>query len=535
MEFTLSSKVNELPSNKIPRSDPHDGKDTSAYILRSWETLKRSTNECASLTDTKVMSHPVLYFPAGMAIPSEFADLHTQCDVQIRELPKTIQKPGDVKPEDLPAPGLLYLPNPYIVPGGRFNEMYGWDSYFILLGLTQAGLHELARGIVDNFLFEVNHYGSVLNANRTYYLTRSEPPFLAAMIRRIYENEESFSSPMSALSWLSEAYRTANRDYSTWMQEYRKGGTTGLTRYYDLDCGPVPELADDKHYFHDVIEWLLAHPTQDPGYLVSAVEDDDIPTHPGLGCNPRTGTQSAATVRGYRLTSDFYLGDRAMRESGYDSSFRFGPFCGSTHHYAPVCLNSLLYRYERDMGHIAKLLGLDECELWNQRVEQRRTAINAYLWDESSGLFLDYDFTRGRASSYRFLSTYYPLWSGLATPHQAELLRRNLKIFERPGGLAMSNFNSGMQWDEPHGFAPSIWLTVEGLLQYGFSEDAHRIAKAFVTTIDENFATDQTVREKYDVVERDIQVHVTAGYKQNVIGFGWTNGVYVMLRKLLAS
>ena len=512
-------------------------RDTETYILEAWDRLTRSTNDCASLEDVKVITHPVLYFPAGMEIPSEVADLHRTCSVQIQSLPHVIKRMGDVKPEHLPSPGLLYLPYPYVVPGGRFNEMYGWDSYFILLGLLQCGRQKLARGMVDNFLFEVEHYGGVLNANRTYYLTRSEPPFLTSMIRCLYEDKHSFVDRSSATSWLNRAYRAAAKYYETWSQPYRKAGDTGLTRYYDLDCGPVPELADDRHYFHDVIEWLRAHPGEDPGYLVetSAADSDGASPHPALSCNPRTGVvHEQAVVQGHRLTDDFYLGDRAMRESGYDSSFRFGPFCGSTHHFAPVCLNSLLYRYERDMADLAELLGLvQDIEIWNSRADQRADAMNRYLWQEERGLFMDYDFVQGCASKYNFLSAYYPLWTGMATRHQAEALRSNLYLFERKGGLAMSSTESGMQWDEPYGWAPANWMTVKGLFAYGFHEDAYRIAQAFLETIEENFASDETVREKYDVIEKDIEIHVTAGYKDNVIGFGWTNGVYLKMKEML--
>jgi alpha,alpha-trehalase len=497
-------------------------------------------NDCASLTDVKVMTHPVLYLPAGLAVPAKVSALHDTCYVQIRSLPQVIEHMGDVRPEHLPSPGLLYLPNPYVVPGGRFNEMYGWDSYFILLGLLCSGHHELARGMVDNLIFEIEHYGAVLNANRTYYLTRSQPPFFTSMIRCLYEDGQSFADASEANSWLDSAYRAATKYYDSWSQPYRLAGNTGLARYYDVDCGPVPELADDSRYFHDVIEWLLAHPEQDPGYLVDvnpANYVDGAPQHPAWGCNPRTGViREPAMVQGHVLTDDFYLGDRAMRESGYDSSFRFGPFCGSTHHYAPSCLNSLLFRYERDMAYFAELLKhAPEAQLWNLRANQRADAMQRYLWQEDAGLFMDYDFFEGRASTYDYLSAYYPLWAGLATNHQAEALRDNLSLFERKGGLAMSSTESGMQWDEPYGWAPSNWMAVEGLSAYGFHEDARRIARAFLATIDENFVSDATVREKYDVIEKDIRVHVTAGYKQNVIGFGWTNGVYLKMREMLVQ
>jgi alpha,alpha-trehalase len=241
-----------------------------------------------------------------------------------------------------------------------------------------------------------------------------------------------------------------------------------------------------------------------------------------------------ASIQGFSFSDDFYLGDRAMRESGFDCSFRFGPFCGLTHHFAPVCLNSLLFRFERDMARMAReLRRTAEEQHWNLLAEKRSAAVQEYLWREDEGLFHDYNFVRGLASSYNYLSTYYPMWAGIATARQAESLRNNLHIFERSGGLAMSATVSGLQWDEPYGWAPCNWIVVEGLRSYGFFEDARRIARAFVSTVDENFARDGTMREKYDVVERDSEVHLTAGYKENVIGFGWTNGVYLKMRELL--
>jgi len=500
--------------------------------------LTRSMNDCASLTDVKVMTHPVLYLPAGIKLPAKVAELHDSCYVQVRWLPRVVHHMGDVIPEELPGPGLLYLPNPYVVPGGRFNEMYGWDSYFIILGLLRSGLHGLARGMVDNFLFEIEHYGAVLNANRTYYLTRSQPPFLTSMIRSILEDKDSFSDSATALAWLGRAYDLSAKYYRLWTQPERLAGTTGLARYCDLGKGPVHELADDNTYFHDVIGWLLDHPDQDPGYLVKSQRESNLdPEHPEYNCNPHTGaTREPACVRGYGLSDDFYLGDRAMRESGFDSSFRFGPFCGSTHHYAPVCLNSLLYRYEQEMAECAAELGLSmEVEDWNLRAAQRKDAMQKYLWREEDGLFLDYDFIQGRSSDYDFLSAYYPLWAGLATEAQAKSIKDSLYQFERFGGLAMSGTDSGMQWDEPYGWAPANWIVVQGLLRYGFHHDARRIATAFLETIDANFAVDATLREKYDVVRRAADVHVTAGYKENVIGFGWTNGVYLKMREMLAD
>ena len=238
-----------------------------------------------------------------------------------------------------------------------------------------------------------------------------------------------------------------------------------------------------------------------------------------------------------RLTAGFYHGDRAMRESGFDTSFRFGPFSGSTDDYAPVCLNSLLYKYERDMAHFATLLGRPaEAVEWQQRAATRREAINHYLWNPSQGMFYDYDFITQKQSIYNYITAFYPLWSELATPQQAGALEHHLSTFEQDGGLAaMSDTNSGTQWDLPFGWAPTNWLAIKGLAQYGFTDDAARIAQKFSQTILQNFLSDATIREKYNVVSGSANVAVATGYKSNVVGFGWTNGVYLQMRALLTQ
>ncbi len=182
--------------------------------------------------------------------------------------------------EELAAPGLLYLPHPYVVPGGRFNEMYGWDSFFIVLGLESDHREALAKGIVDNFLFEVEQYGSVLNANRTYYLTRSQPPFLTAMIRLVFEDPASFPATpagrMQAMSWLDHAYTVAGKDYATWTRPEHLAGHSGLARYFDYGSGPVPEMADSNTYYRDVIRALVEHPSPEGmAFLVKGSEHPD--------------------------------------------------------------------------------------------------------------------------------------------------------------------------------------------------------------------------------------------------------------------
>ena len=521
-----------------------DAAATLGYIHKSWDELSRSMTDCHSLVDVKVTSNPVLYVPTEMAAPDAVKGLTASCGVKVVALPKQIGKLGDLMPEELVqkgmAPGLLYLPNKYVVPGGRFNEMYGWDSYFIVLGLIADHREELARGMVENFFFEIEHYGAVLNANRTYFLTRSQPPFLTSMIRAVYEDPASFKSKAEARSWLERGYERAQKDYETWMRPEHQAGRTGLSRYYDFGAGPVPEMADDSTYYPDVIRWLIAHPAQNPGFLLKGSAKPDAAEEQRLkltSCDIATSaTCGRAQADGFRLTRDFYEGDRAMRESGFDTSFRFEAFSGATHHYAPVCLNSLLFRYERDMEHLAHLLGkASEAHVWDMRAKKRDAAIQRYLWSPKQGVFADYDFVKAKSSSYAYVTSLYPLWAGVATREQAVQIEAQLKLFERTGGLAMSNTASGMQWDEPFGWAPTNWLAVSGLAAYQFREDARRIAKEFAATVDRGFAKDATIREKYNVETGTSDVKVIAGYKSNAIGFGWTNGVYLKMTEMVGE
>jgi alpha,alpha-trehalase len=518
---------------------------TLAYIHGTWDTLTRSMTDCHSLVDIKVSTNPILYLPAEMPAPPDVTALEEKCHVQVKSLPHRIDKIGDVHPEELPAQGLLYLPDPYVVPGGRFNEMYGWDSFFILLGLAADHREVLGKGMVDNFLFEIEHYGGVLNANRTYYLTRSQPPFLTSMIRAVIENPSSFPATPAgraeSRAWLERAFALAEKDYSTWTRPEHKAGTTGLARYFDYGTGPVPEMADDATYYLDVLRWLVSHP-HDGGdaFLVKGAENPDLAEAARLKSTSCDLHASVVCMRawfsGYRLTRDFYFGDRAMRESGFDPSFRFGPFDGATHHYAPVCLNSLLYRYERDMQHLALLLGKPtEAQRWQRRSKARAGAMQRYLWRAREGVFADFDFVRHQSSSYAYITSLYPLWAGVATREEAKQMDSKRNLFERSGGLSMSNTDSGMQWDEPFGWAPTNWIVVAGLEATGFRDDAQRIAQEWNASVDTGFAQDGTIREKYNVVSGNANVHVSAGYTTNEIGFGWTNAVYLKMREILRS
>ena len=513
-----------------------------SYIHASWDTLTRTQSSCTTLADPKVTTAPVLYLPAGLTTPKEIAQAEKTCHLEVLHLPRKIHKLGELDPATLARPGLLYLPNPYVVPGGRFNEMYGWDSYFILLGLTRdtpAPRTKLAYGMLDNFFFEIDNYGAILNANRTYYLTRSQPPLLSSMIREVYEHD-----PHADTRWLAYAYGYAVRDHHLWTSAPHLAGQTGLARYVDLGSGPVPEMADDSSYYPDVIRWLLAHPDQTSDYVIEApgnptAEQADELTRTSCDILASKVCANAHVLEGgvdHRLTAAFFHGDRAMRESGFDTTFRFGPFSGSTDDYAPVGLNALLYKYELDLARMATLIHKPvEAAQWTSSAAQRKAAIDKYLWNPGAGLYFDYDYVNETRSTYRYLTTFYPLWAGAASGTQAAVVARHLPEFEHAGGLAMSTTNSGTQWDLPYGWAPTTWFAVAGLEQNGLAGPAHRIAQEFSTTIEQNFARDGTIREKYNVVDGTANIALAAGYKANVVGFGWTNGVYLMLRNLLGS
>lgn len=511
---------------------------TRAYIDQAWTTLTRSMDDCSALRDSKSQHPPVLYLPARLAMPGTLPALASRCGVEIRRLPAPIHHLGDVQPVTLARQGLLYLPHPYVVPGGWFNEMYGWDSYFIVLGLLADQRAPMARHMVDNLLFEVKYYGAVLNANRSYYLTRSQPPFLGEMVRELLRSRAAFATDTDAERWLRLAYPLLVKDYSTWTGKAHLAGDTGLARYFDYGGHqPVIEMRDGR-YLQGVIRFLLAHPGQDHGYLVKASQ------HPGhaeaahlaqVSCDIHASRACAeGWYAGYRLSALFFRGDRAMRESGFDTTFRFGPYSAAATQIAPVGLNSLLYRYALDLSAFAERLHKRaQAAHWKRQAQARKAAIDRYLWQPRQGLFTDYNFVTGQHSHYAFITTYYPLWAGLADPAQARAVRDQLPLFERVGGLQTSTHDSGAQWDAPFGWAPTNWLAVAGLDAYGYHADARRIAARFNATIDRGFADDGTIREKYNMATGDAAVKITAGYTRNVIGFGWTNAVYLKMQSLL--
>ena len=506
------------------------------YISSAWDTLTRSMTDCTSVVDPKIKVAPVLYLPSGFAEPAAVQKLAADCSVRVEHLPLEIKRLGEIDTAKIQPHGLLYLPDKYVVPGGRFNEMYGWDSYFIIRGLLNAGRVELARGMVDNFFFEIEHYGAMLNANRTYYLTRSQPPFLSSMFVDVYQAvQKNGGHPDRA--WLERAYADLDKDYGMWTRDPHRAGQTGLSRYYDFGEGPPAEaVQDESGFYRKVSQYFFLHPAEANDYVLE--------TKPGTNQNVAGSPYSLQVcdvsltmaraecerAKQFKLSADYYKGDRSMRESGFDVSFRFGPFGAATHHYAPVCLNSLLYKTEKDLEQISLWLGHGEdAKKWSRRAGERKKLITQYLWNDQQGLFFDFNFQTKRMSKYQYASTFYPLWAGLATAEQAKAVAGNLKVFERPGGIPMSTEETGAQWDLPYGWGNIEMVAIDALRRYGFHADADRVSYEFLSTVAENFRRDGNIREKYNVVSRSSEAHVELGYEMNVVGFGWTNAAFLEL------
>ncbi len=481
------------------------------YIKESWRTLMRSNAQLAeAAVDPKFATSNITRWMVYVSRQENLAGVEQElrgqmkpedfAHIEIRRLP---QSPADV----FQKPGLLYLPHPYVVPGGRFNEMYGWDSYFIQVGLLRDGETVLAKNMIDNHLYQIEHYGAVLNANRTYHLSRSQPPFLTQMILGLYRQTKD-------TAWLTSAVHAIENHYRFWTEEPHLTAATGLSRYYDSGTGPAPEVVADeldaqgRTHYDRVKEFYRTHEIKD--YDVSLYYD-------------RAKDE---------LTDLFYVGDRSMRESGFDPSNRFGPFNIDIIQYDPVCLNSLLYLMETDTAEILTILGrAGQARLWTSRAQERRQRINSLMWDEQDGLYHDYNFVEKKVRRYPFITTFYPLWVGVADKRQAARIVANLHLFERPGGLLTSTNATGSQWDAPFGWAPMQMIAVEGLRRYDYNEEADRITANFLSLILKEFVRHKTIVEKYDVERRESEVagEIKFGYDYNVIGFGWTNAAFTEL------
>ncbi|MFV0625781.1 MAG: trehalase family glycosidase [Alphaproteobacteria bacterium] len=466
------------------------------YIHNLWDKLIRTTSDVSLLVaENKYQSKNVLYVSSKENYQKIFNVFNQKVDV--KKLPENLSEVLESETQ-----GLLYLPHPYVVPGGRFNEMYGWDSHFIILGLLNSGRDELAKNMADNQLYQIAHYGKVLNANRSYYLSRSHPPLLASSVLAIYEKNED-------KKWLEHAFPLLE----TYFKYYRTGekfiSDIGLSRYYDESSLPAYELrGEDEKGYYALLKEMFKTGKILSQYPLSTFYDEEKD----------------------ELTENFYRSDRSMRESGFDITDMFGAFSCETIFKAPVCLNSLLFKMAKDLSEIAELIGdITKSDFYMQEAARIGEAINNYLWHEEWGGYFNYDIVFKKNDNYLYATVFYPLWAGVASQKQAQELVKKASGLMTEQGLLTSLNKSGKQWDFPFSWAPLNYFEVSGLKKYGFEEESEKIRLGFMKMIEEDFKKTHTLKEKYSL--EDEETNIEFGYNSNEEGFGWTNAVYLEFLK----
>lgn len=451
--------------------------------------------------------------------------------------------PENVTPEYVKSinnkPGILSLKIengkgvPFVVPGGRFNEMYGWDSYFESVGLILDGRIDLARAMVDNFCYQIEHYGKILNANRTYYLTRTQPPFLTSFIRGVYD-----AMDVEDLEWLKHVTTVAIDEYETvWMVDKKRLTPNGLNRYAAEGIGIPPET--EEGHFDEILQEFTDR------YNESRASFEKE----GLTMKQFAEKYQSGEIQDPSLDT-YFLHDRSLRESGHDTSWRLEKVCADLN---TVGLNALLYKYEKDLAFLIDTYfggSFDHPDdrsytgsYWQERAEARKKMMNALMWDQEKGGYYDYNFATQSRTDFESATNYIPLWAGLASAEQAEamLSRLNETLVEHCG-IASTGKGSvekyalndiQRQWDYPNGWAPHQMMIWSGLQRYGYEKEAEELVYRWLWMITRN-AVDYngTIPEKYDVVACTHKVYAeygNVGTEFDYIttsGFGWMNASY---------
>lgn len=398
---------------------------------------------------------------------------------------------------------LFALPHPYIVPGGRFDEQFYWDSYFILLGLVADQQWKMLHGMIRNYIFMADKFGFIPTASRTYFTSRSQPPFFALMIPML-----SMKRPKALV--LAECLPTLFNEYQFWMN--------GRRRLQSLEgAGAYRRLVR----------------MSDGTYLNRYFDDKHTP-------RPESHREDVETAgeSGSELSEKVFLDLRAGAESGWDFSSRWfqDPREIKTIHttdFAAIDLNCLLYISELTLADGYKtLLQPLQAKKYQARAAKRAAAIRRYMWSEAEQWFVDYDIKAGMVSSSVTLAGMFALYASVATPEQAASVAARLeRDFLKPGGLVTTLVENGQQWDSPNGWAPLQWIAIVGLRNYGFHELADAIRLAWMSTVERVYAAHEKMVEKYDVVEPG---NLGGGGEYPLQdGFGWTNGVYAALHDRL--
>jgi alpha,alpha-trehalase len=391
---------------------------------------------------------------------------------------------------------LIALPYPYIVPGGRFQEVYYWDSYFSVLGLEASHQYFLIESIIDNFAHLINHIGFIPNGNRAYYLGRSQPPVFSLMLNLLH----SIKDDKVFLQYLP----TLQKEYNFWMDGSNKlspENTTHrrvvqmpngqiLNRYWDDFDTPRPEA-----YKEDI---EIAHQAQAPA-------------------------------------SEVYRHIRAAAESGWDFSSRWFVNHQDMHTICttsiiPIDLNCLILKMEETLLKGYRLLGNDkQSKYFEKQINARQEAIQTYCWSEADGFYFDYNFKAQHRTECYSLAGVFPMWMGIASKQQADqVMYRLANSFLQSGGFVTTLHQTGQQWDYPNGWAPLQWVCFEALQNYNFSTLANEAKNRWINKNVAVYKHTGKLTEKYNVI--DLTLHAGGGEYPNQDGFGWTNGV---LRKML--
>ncbi len=527
-------KITEAPSDRISR----------LIKTRFWDNLTRSIDKNGLekvLADTKSTTDTLrLYVPFR---DTEAVRYFQSLENEIPKL-KVVTLPEEITPEYVKTlnskPGILnlahakenenYQGRPFVVPGGRFNEMYGWDSYFESIGLLIDGREDLAMAMADNFGYQIKHYGKILNANRSYYLTRTQPPFFSSLLKEIYQK-----NPKISKEWLSDNLKMVIQEYETvWMQNGVRLTEADLSRFYGEGIGIPPET-EEGHFDFILSKYAKKHKlTLDDfkeKYNNHELIDEEL--------------------------DQYFTHDRSMRESGHDTSNRLDNICADLN---TVGLNSLLYKYEVDIAYLIKNIFDDSFEFnttkytsqfWSNQAEKRKKRMNMLMWNKEKASFYDYDFVTKEQLQIESATNYYPLWAGICTKEQAASLVENMfKNLVQKGGVASTSDISDKtnahapqrQWDYPNGWAPHQMLIWRGLNEYGYHTQAQELIYRWLWMITKN-AVDYngTIPEKYDVVQCTHKVYAeygNVGTEFDYItpsGFGWMNASYQLGLSLLSN
>ncbi len=392
---------------------------------------------------------------------------------------------------------LIPLPNRYVVPGGRFREVYYWDSYFTMLGLAESGRTDLIRGMVDNFAFLIDEVGFIPNGNRTYYCSRSQPPFFALMVDLLAEVSADEAVYARYLPQLK-------REYAFWM-----AGADSLSA---------------KRPAHRRV-------VMSPGGLLNRYWDD--------ASTPRQESYAEdveLAVTASREPEQLYRDVRAGAESGWDYSPRWFEDQHSmetirTTKIVPVDLNTLMYNLEVTLARVCETHGDGaEAKAFASRAENRKKLLQHLFFDDESGMFMDLALPDFAVTGTLSIAAAFPLFFGIATEEQAKRVAECIhRDFLKAGGWVTSNYDTGQQWDSPNGWAPLQWITYCGLDRYGFHEEARTGAARWIEDNIAIYRKHGRLLEKYNVESSGLAG--TGGEYEVQDGFGWTNGVLLKLMR----